>query len=468
MLHLLRRNKADGVIVHKVDRSARNMHDWTDFADLVERGVAIHFAGESLDLNTRGGRLSADIQAVVASDFIRNLKNETKKGVYRRLRDGYLPWAAPLGYRNGGKGKHKTIDPRKGPLVRELFERYATGEYTQEELRVLMTARGLRNKVGKPLGQNAVPDILKNPFYAGITQIRKTGERFKGKHEPLIDLVLFNRVQDVISGRRRQKKHKHFFLYRKLFNCGRCNCVLTGELQKGHIYYRCHTRSCETKCVREERISDVTHDALRRISLTDSELESCDSILTSLATVHDSVTKNAVSNLKTAADTISDRLDRLTDMALDGVIDSDSYVAKKRQLIEKQGVLEATSQELEASPYWISEQVGKYFELARNAQQSFENANQHEQRKMVEMVTSNRTVTGKNVAVELRFPFQYFAESHSSPDRVHPRELLRTQTALGHELDPDIEVPFRPSRMSIMVLKVLLWLKTAQLAGDGK
>jgi hypothetical protein len=41
----------------------------------------VHFANDSLDLNTRGGRLSADIQAVVAADYIRNLREEAKKGV---------------------------------------------------------------------------------------------------------------------------------------------------------------------------------------------------------------------------------------------------------------------------------------------------------------------------------------------------------------------------------------------------
>jgi hypothetical protein len=41
----------------------------------------VHFANDSLDLNTRGGRLSADIQAVVAADYIRNLREEAKKGI---------------------------------------------------------------------------------------------------------------------------------------------------------------------------------------------------------------------------------------------------------------------------------------------------------------------------------------------------------------------------------------------------
>ncbi len=51
----------------------------------------VHFANESLDLQSRGGRLSADIQAVVAADYIRNLREETRKGFYGRLKQGLCP-----------------------------------------------------------------------------------------------------------------------------------------------------------------------------------------------------------------------------------------------------------------------------------------------------------------------------------------------------------------------------------------
>jgi site-specific DNA recombinase len=62
MLKLLNRGKAEGIIVHKIDRSARNLRDWAELGELIDRGIEVHFANESLDLQSRGGRLSADIQ----------------------------------------------------------------------------------------------------------------------------------------------------------------------------------------------------------------------------------------------------------------------------------------------------------------------------------------------------------------------------------------------------------------------
>ena len=80
MIKALAKGKAAGVIIHKIDRSARNLKDWADLGELIDRGVEIHFAHESLDLNSRGGRLAADIQAVVAADFIRNMRDEVQIG----------------------------------------------------------------------------------------------------------------------------------------------------------------------------------------------------------------------------------------------------------------------------------------------------------------------------------------------------------------------------------------------------
>src|ERR1700730_10356191 len=98
MMKQLRTGNARGVIIHKIDRSARNLKDWADLGELIDVGVEVHFANESLDLNTRGGRLSADIQAVVAADYIRNLREEKRKGCYGRLKEGVYPLPAPIGY----------------------------------------------------------------------------------------------------------------------------------------------------------------------------------------------------------------------------------------------------------------------------------------------------------------------------------------------------------------------------------
>src|SRR6266498_5351359 len=145
-MKLLRQEKHKGIILHKLDRGARNLKDWAEIGELSDQGVEVHFANESLDLHSRGGRLSADIQAVVAADYIRNLREESRKGFYGRIKQGLYPLPAPLGYVDCGKGNRKELDPVRAPLIRKAFELYATGKYNLDTLVEEMYRVGLQNK----------------------------------------------------------------------------------------------------------------------------------------------------------------------------------------------------------------------------------------------------------------------------------------------------------------------------------
>src|ERR1035437_8455002 len=200
MLSLLKHGKANGVVIHKIDRGARNLKDWADLGELIDVGVEVHFANESLDLNTRGGRLSADIQAVVAADFIRNLREETKKGFYGRLKQGLYPICAPIGYLDCGGGQAKVPDPKMAGLVREAFDVYATGNFSLPHLVEEMYRRGLRNRRGNKVSLNGMSSMLNNPFYVGLIRIRKTGESFPGIHAPVVSKQVFDTVRWILDG----------------------------------------------------------------------------------------------------------------------------------------------------------------------------------------------------------------------------------------------------------------------------
>jgi DNA-binding XRE family transcriptional regulator len=160
MLRLLRLRIASGVVIHKIDRSARNLEDWNDIGKLVDAGVDVHLATESIDLTTTAGRLSADIQAVVATHYSRNLREEVKKGLYGRLKQGFYPLRAPVGYLDQGAAQPKIHDPNRGPLVRAAFELYAAGEYSLPQLAKEMFRQGLRNRNGGRMTVGGIAKLL--------------------------------------------------------------------------------------------------------------------------------------------------------------------------------------------------------------------------------------------------------------------------------------------------------------------
>lgn len=196
---------------HSQRHRVKNIH--SVIGELSDQGIEVHFVTESLDLQSRGGRLSADIQAVVAADYIRNLREETRKGFYGRLKQGLYPLRAPIGYLDQGKGKPKTIDPIMGPMVRKAFELYGTGRYSLETLGEELHRFGLRNRNGNEVSRNGFSTLLNNSFYIGLMPIQKTGENFVGIHEPIINKTLFDRVQAVLAGKvnaRTHPNHPHF------------------------------------------------------------------------------------------------------------------------------------------------------------------------------------------------------------------------------------------------------------------
>ena len=233
MVRLLRSGKADGLLMHRIDRSARNLRDWVAVGDLSDEGIDVRFVVDQVDLNTRGGRITADIQAVIAADYVRNLREESLKGIYGRFKQGLLPLPAPIGYLDCGGGKPKRIDPFKGPLVAEAFELYATGEYSLESLRVRMDEMGLSNTRDAPITKNNIALILRNRFYAGTLVYKRTGEHFDGQHAPLVTKRLFDQVQQRLNGKAVKGVSKHNFLYRRLLLCGLCGRFMIGERQKG-------------------------------------------------------------------------------------------------------------------------------------------------------------------------------------------------------------------------------------------
>lgn len=69
----------------------------------------------------------ADIQAVVAADYIRNLREEARRGIAKRFAQGMYPLGAPIGYLNSGSGKAKRVDAARANFIRLAFNWYASG-----------------------------------------------------------------------------------------------------------------------------------------------------------------------------------------------------------------------------------------------------------------------------------------------------------------------------------------------------
>ena len=408
MLRDLKRGRATGLIMHKIDRSARNLKDWAIVSELPDHGVQVYVATESIDFNSRGGRLTADMLAVIAADFIRNLREECRKGIRGRLKQGLYPFRAPIGYLDNGRGQPKTPCPQKAPLIRELFNLYATGQHSLRSLQTETNQRGLRNHSDRPVSLHGIETILNNPFYTGLIEIKRTGEIYKGIHKPIISACLFRRIQIIKSGRSGQKVTKHNHLFRGLFRCGLCNRPMSPELQKGRVYYRCQAQVCETKTIREDILGDHISSELSKLEISDDDAANMIQKWNSGYSL--SSNDDLRKSLQLRISTTKQGLSRAADLLIDGTLDNETYLAKKRDANLTLASLQDEIRNL-PDPKEIETHNLKFIELMKNLTGLYESLKPEEKRMFVENTFSNRTVIGKTPCTE---PYSWVTQAQDT------------------------------------------------------
>ena len=396
MLRQLKQGEAAGLIMHKIDRSARNLRDWALVSELPSQGIDIFFATESLDFKSRGGRLAANLQAVIAEDYIFNLREECIKGMTGRLKQGLFPWGAPPGYLNMGGGKPKVPCPKTAPFIKLLFELYATRQYSYDTLLDEMHRRGLRNTRGGKLTLCGIGNILQNPFYIGLIYVKSTGETYEGIHEPIVPVATWKRVQDIRAERSGPKSTRHNHLFQGIFRCGLCGKPMVPEMQKGHVYYRCKQRTCPTKTIREEVLENAIVRELRKLQLCARAAKRAEH-----AAPPDTIVKldeqRAAMGLQIADE--ERRLDRLEDLLVADTLTPDAF-KRKRQTVQLR-IMELREQ-LARMPDPAAEEAcqTKLAELRKSLVFLYETANRVEKRMIIENVWPNRTVSGRKPAFE--------------------------------------------------------------------
>lgn len=432
MLRLLRTRDASGVVIHKIDRSARNLRDWADLQELMDRGlIELFFANEALDLTTRGGRLSADIQAVVAADYIRNLREEALKGINGRLKQGILPLPAPVGYLDRGAGKPKAIDPVKGPFVRRAFELYATGRYNLHTLQAEVQKIGLKNRRGGEVSINGLSTVLRNPFYIGLIRVQSRKETYEGAHDPLVRKSLFDQVQRVLDGKLSARPMKHDFLLRRTMRCKSCGYSLIGETQKGHTYYRCHTATCPITNVKEETAEGRVSPLFEACQLDPEERAYLRERIEGMKAGWQEERGEQRKALDLKMSQLAARRVRLTDALVDGLLDRDLFEERKDALLSEKRTVEEQLANLDDPNRSGSARLAEFLERLDSAYSLYQAGTPEEKRDLIATFTSNWLAAGKDVDFTPLPEVQLVAEraksSYGRVKRDTPRTASRSR-----------------------------------------
>ena len=234
------------IVFNHTWRFSRSIDDAALMARLERTGVQLISTTESIDTKTPGGRLQRNITLAIGQHYLDQLRAETTRGKRERALQGYSNAShPPFGY-------VRVSDRQNAPgpeadTVREMFERYATGAYSDVEIAGWLNAQGKRTSGHwghRPFSKDTIRAILINPYYIGMVGYRgltdretETGQRARaskrawqwipGKHEPLITPELFDRCRAVRAERGsryvgRRPSKSHIYVLPKLARCARC------------------------------------------------------------------------------------------------------------------------------------------------------------------------------------------------------------------------------------------------------
>ena len=223
----------------KIDRLIRNFTmDLALLEELRRAGkIELHFPSDNIILHKDSPATDLfrfTIGVSLAKYYSDSVSDNVKRANENKIKNGEWIGKAPVGYINyeDEKGnKAIMIDPRRSPYVKQMFEMYATGDYSLRQIEGTMDRAGLKSNTAspKPLSISMLYHTLKNPFYYGMMKIKN--ELYQHKYPSLIAKNLFDKAQEIMNGWHKKpfKYAAKPFIFRGLIKCADCGCTITPE-----------------------------------------------------------------------------------------------------------------------------------------------------------------------------------------------------------------------------------------------
>jgi site-specific DNA recombinase len=255
LLEDARSQKFNIVLATKLDRISRSMKDFYEINELlVNNDIDLVLATQNIDTSSSMGRFNRNMLMAFA-EFERDLIAErTREKLYSQAQKGF--WGGgnvPLGY--DVKDKKLVVNQKEAELVKRIFGYYLETPssakiatrlnregYTAKER---ISPKGIK-RGGGIFTKDTVKRMLRNKIYIGM--ITYKNEQFKGDHEPIVDELLFNKVQQKIDESAVDPKTTYEespLTLLGIISCGHCGNQLTtsattkAKTGKKYYYYKC-------------------------------------------------------------------------------------------------------------------------------------------------------------------------------------------------------------------------------------
>lgn len=461
MMQRLYRGEAAGIICWKLDRLARNPVDGGSVIWAIKQHAIKVMTPAQSYAREEDNIILMYIEFGMAQKYVDDLSKNVKRGLKTKIENGWYPGLAPVGYLNNTiklTGENNVIkDPERFALVRRMWDLMLTGLHTPAEiLNIANTQWGFRTRPsrktgGKALARSVIYRMFINPFYYGWFEYPQgSGQFTHGKHEPMITMAEYDRVQFLLGkrgnprpqlrlgfaftglircgdcGRKVTAEEKHQiicgqcrfkFAHRKHNSCPRCKTPIekmVNPLTLHYSYYHCSKSRkprCQQKCVSEEDLEKQIDQYLARIQISERFR---DWAIQYLHELHDTETACRIDILQAqqkAYQGCQRQIDNLVKLKTspgnsDGSLLSDEEYGRQRiALLREEASLKELLRDVgQGVEPWLalSEQT---FQFACTARKRFAQGDAKTKKEILASVGSNLILKDKKLCIEATKPF---------------------------------------------------------------
>ncbi len=403
------------LIVETIDRLQRSFKESVLFEKFRKQGkLEIHFIRENLIVNKESNSselIRWDMGVMFARSYVLQISDNVKRSQKHKLEKGEYPGPAPFGYKNTtGENNTKNIEPDsfKANIVKKIFELYASGAYSMDEVR-----KKIKDEYTITVHKSKVDHILKNPFYHG--EMRYKGALYPHRYKTLIPRETFNTAQNIKKSYKKTPfKHAGLpYLYRGLIKCDDCGCLFTPEKKKKqYVYYHCteYKGKHGTKWIREEEITRQFSQALDNIKVPQEVAKDiCNTLRAShkgKKDYHETMYKQLTSEHQK----YTSRIENMYEDKLDGLISQEYYTNKVSGYRSKQNEIQEKLNNLKKADedYYISAEY--ILNLANRASALFKSSEPKLKRQILKLALQNCTIKDENLSFTYKNPFNVLAE----------------------------------------------------------
>ncbi|MBI2624765.1 MAG: recombinase family protein [Candidatus Nealsonbacteria bacterium] len=420
MLKIIDEGKVNGILCWALDRLARNSADAGSIKYRLETGLLKFIKTPTRSFTSEDNHLITAVEFGSASDFIRVLRANTKRGLLRKCEQGDFPGLAPIGYLNNKfkeKGRKDIMkDPERFDLVRKLWDILLTGNFSIQKLYENTTEElRLTRKNGKKMGRSRFYNIFKDPFYYGAFVY--AGVLYpKGNHDLMITKDEFDRAQIILGNASKPRKQTHNFAFTGMIRCGECGSMITAEdkvkrQKNGNVhfytYYRC-TKRRNPKCTQKYiGVKDLETQIARMLQNIEIPTEFHEWAMECLRTENKQEAKNRnvlLGNNKRAYENCIRKIDALIDMRAGNEITEEEFFSKKQLLLQEKARLHEILDDTDGRMNnWI-QTAQTVFDFARDAKQKFETGTLEEKKAILSALGSNLTLKDQKLSISIEKP----------------------------------------------------------------